>query len=125
MKVSDKMISGIGLDLLDIDRIKKNIENDRFMERVFSEYEREYIRARGRMAPSSAAGIFCAKEAFIKAVGHAVSLCDIRISHNESGKPLLSLAGKSADEYKNLLIHLSITHTETTASAFVVCERLE
>ena len=68
------MIIGVGFDLVDIIRIERLIGDTRFLERVFSEEEREYIASQGRGAAQSAAGMFAAKEAAAKALGIAADV---------------------------------------------------
>ena len=58
----------LGIDLLEIDRIRRSLENPRFVRRVFGAQELEQLAARGFPAQSAAA-CFCAKEAFGKALG--------------------------------------------------------
>jgi holo-[acyl-carrier protein] synthase len=115
-------IYGIGLDMLDISRVGKLIGNTRFMERVFTPGEREYIAGRGHFSAASAAGIFCAKEAFVKAAGEGLSipLRDIEVCRDGRGKPFIRLSGKTAEKYAGLSAELSITHTETAAAAVVI-----
>lgn len=118
------MIFGVGIDLLEIERMERLLQNDAFMERVFTEYERTYIAGKGRAAAASAAGMFCAKEAASKALGRglAISLQEIEVRHTEHGAPYLTLYGKAAEEYGGLTFNLSITHTGVTAGAVVTAE---
>ena len=57
----------IGVDIQKIARIKKSLESDAFAERVFTAAEREYCDSRA-LPEQSYAGMFCAKEAAVKAV---------------------------------------------------------
>ena len=59
-------ILGVGLDLCDIRRIRRAMENPRFAQRAFTQGERERIAQRGEQ---TAAGLFAAKEAVAKALG--------------------------------------------------------
>ena len=119
------MIFGIGIDLLEIERMERLLPNDAFMKCVFTEYERKYIAGKGRAAAASAAGIFCAKEAASKALGRglAIALHEIEVLHTEHGAPYLMLHGKAAEEYGGLTFNLSITHTGVTAGAVVTAEK--
>ena len=63
------MINGIGLDLCGIDRMEALVKDGRFLEKYYTPSERAYIAGRGQMAAASAAGMFAAKEAFLKAAG--------------------------------------------------------
>ena len=61
-------IHGIGTDIIETDRFlnKGALNNRRFIERCFTEGERSYLSGKGR---ESAAGLFAAKEAVVKAMG--------------------------------------------------------
>lgn len=83
------MIRGLGCDLCAISRMEKIIDDGRFLARYFSENERTYILDRVRSA-QTAAGIFAAKEAFLKAIGTGlggIALTDIEIGHTALGAP--------------------------------------
>lgn len=135
------MIIGIGTDLLDIARVRKILEQPaggRFMQRVLTLRERELALGRqGRLAEFTA-GRFAAKEAVVKAIGcgigKEISFQDLEVLPDPKGKPLcrlseaamerLSAAGIFAGaESGSIVIHLSITHTETTAMAYAIVER--
>lgn len=112
-----------GIDLVEIERIRRSAEKPAFLEKVYGERERAELAARG-FAPRHLAGAFAAKEAFSKALGTGLrgfSLHEVEILHNDLGAPyfLLSGAAKQLAESKNLEFALSITHTDTLAAAFV------
>ncbi|HAZ15606.1 MAG TPA: holo-[acyl-carrier-protein] synthase [Parachlamydiales bacterium] len=85
-------ILGLGIDIVEIDRIRKGIEEHgfRFTERLFTEEERAYCDAHVDPSPHYA-GRFAAKEAIVKALGvgfgKEVSWQDIKILNDEKGKP--------------------------------------
>ncbi|MDR1117547.1 MAG: holo-ACP synthase [Oscillospiraceae bacterium] len=118
-------VYGVGIDLLEIDRMAVNINSEPFMRRVFTPEENEYISSRKKMSAASAAGIFCAKEAFIKAVGTAVPLHGVSVSHDENGKPFILLSEELSGKYAGIAFFLSITHTDVTAAAVVVAEKTQ
>ena len=106
------MITGIGVDIVKIKRFTKI--NPRFMQRVFTDYEREYVKSKGDNERTMA-GLFAAKEAVVKAMGTGFKNFwpnAIEILHDENGIPYVSLEGKT--------VHVSITHNETDAVAFAV-----
>lgn len=74
----------IGTDIVKISRIEQSIKNEEFLNRVFTEREREYCKK-----AENYAGIFAAKEAYFKARGTGIRfpLTDIEIVHNNQGKP--------------------------------------
>ena len=63
------MILGVGVDIIEPERIERAMDNARFMERVYTESERERIAQAGRSGAQRAAGIFAGKEAAVKALG--------------------------------------------------------
>lgn len=115
------MIKGIGLDIIEISRVRKLIENQpRFVKRILT--ERECVRynelQNGRRI-EFLAGRFAAKEAFSKAfgtgIGKEISFLDIEIDYDEKGKPYII-------KPINKGVHLSITHSEEYAAAQVIIE---
>ena len=118
------MVKGLGLDLCEIARMKKLIEDDRFLHRFFNEGEIGYIRSRGKNSAQTFAGIFAAKEALCKALGTGLSfeLKDISIIHDEAGMPGYSLSGKAEELGAGDSFLLSITHDGGIAAAVCVRE---
>jgi len=94
------MIIGVGIDSLRIARMENAIKREAFLKRVFTERERRYLDGKKL----------------------AAQLTDIEILHKESGAPYAVLHGPL--EGKTAL-HISITHTEDTASAIAILEREE
>jgi len=65
---------GLGIDLCEIARIDNAIQkSDGFLQRYFTAEERSYLEGRGQMVAQSAAAMFAAKEAFLKALGTGLS----------------------------------------------------
>ncbi|MBU9723795.1 MULTISPECIES: holo-ACP synthase [Bacillaceae] len=117
------MIKGIGLDLIELERIESLSQRKQsFIKRILTEEERDkYSLLKGRRQVEYLAGRFAAKEAFAKALGTGIgkdlSFQDISIVNDLNGKPSI--------KYNNFLkekIHLSITHTSTYAAAQVIIE---
>jgi holo-[acyl-carrier protein] synthase len=128
------MIYGVGMDMLEIGRMKKILEGkagSRFIERVLTSAERDMAQERKGRLNEFVAGRFAAKEAVVKAlgcgIGQIVGFQDMEILPNSSGKPLCILSeaalkrlGFTADSTR---IHLSITHSETLAAAYAIVEQ--
>jgi holo-[acyl-carrier-protein] synthase len=115
-------IYGIGCDIADIKRVEALLKKPYNLKRIWTENELLYIKKKGDLKALSATGIFSAKEAFVKALGTGFGQIlpnEIEITHNESGKPYIKLL-KSG--FENFIIHLSISHTNENACAFVVIE---
>lgn len=122
------MIVGVGIDIIEISRIKDAIEkNTLFIDKVFTENEIEYLKSRN-FRPEYAAGRFAAKEAISKALGTGIfqySIKDIEIDRNANGKPVVILRGKAkqiAQKFGDYKIHLSISHSRENAIAYAVLE---
>lgn len=63
---------GLGVDLCQVGRIERALQGgDAFLQRFFTAGERDYLASRGQMRAQSAAAMFAAKEAFLKAVARA------------------------------------------------------
>lgn len=112
-----------GVDIIEIERIKKAIASARFLEKVYTPNERAYLKKRA-FHPQSAAGLFAAKEAVSKALGTGIgpiSFQDIEIFHDLKGKPSVRLSGAGEAQALSLQIRhmdLSISHNKTDAIAF-------
>jgi len=111
-----------GVDAVEIRRIAKSIQRPGFLRRFFSEEEQAYFESR-KTAPQTVAGHFAAKEAFSKAMGTGLAgfeLREVTVRHDERRKPFLVMEGQAAALAAGWSFSLSITHTEDTATAFVV-----
>lgn len=119
------MIIGIGIDLAEVERFRFGEEQRaRFARRVYTEEEMKYAM-RKRHWHESLAGFFAAKEATRKAFGRAIPWRWVGVAHEPSGRPVLRLYGDAArlpDRRGVRAMHLTITHTATTAAAVVVLE---
>jgi holo-[acyl-carrier protein] synthase len=93
-------IRGIGIDLVQIPRLRRVVERwqDRFLERVFTEEELAYCRARRDPVPHLAAR-FAAKEAGLKALGTGLRLGvrwrELEVRRERGQPPVLVLSGRS------------------------------
>ena len=117
----------VGIDVLDVVRMEKFVQNEHFLEKYFTPYEIEYVSKTNRQT-LSLAGIYAAKEAFLKAlgigIGGGINLSDIEIKHEASGKPYLRvLSNKSKIMLKTMNVEeikISISHSEDVATAICV-----
>jgi holo-[acyl-carrier protein] synthase len=124
------MIYGIGVDLIEIDRIRQAIERNgqRFIDRIYTDTEQAYCSQRSSF-PCYAAR-FTAKEAFLKAFGtglrKGMRWRDIEVRTDELGKPYLQLYGFLQEQCQHHGLHhmhLSLSHSSAYAIAQVVIER--
>ena len=112
----------VGVDLIEIDRVRRALERPRFRERCFTEAEREYCDSRANPAQSYAAR-FAGKEAVGKALG-----CGVRFTWKEveivgRPKPGVRLSGRTAAFAARVqagAIDLSMTHSRELAAAIAV-----
>jgi holo-[acyl-carrier protein] synthase len=127
---ASRVIAGIGVDLVSIPRLARLLERrgDAAIARFFTAAEAERCRA-SKSALESFAARFAAKEAFFKALGTGWGLggrwTEVEVVSAPSGAPGLRLSGRAAEaaaERGVIRIHLSLTHTDDTAAAFVVLE---
>jgi holo-[acyl-carrier protein] synthase len=124
------MVAGVGIDMIEIDRVAAKIEKGSgFRELVFSAKEIAYCELKADKYQHYAAR-FAAKEAFFKALGtgwlNGTSFNEVEISNNTDGKPELTLLGQTAavlKEQGELKISVSLTHLKTIASAIVIIEK--
>ena len=101
------MIYGNGIDIIDINRIRKVIDNygNRFIKRCFSISEIERSEKR-KNSVESYAKRYAAKEACAKALGtglaRGVFWKDIEVKNNQFGKPFIKLHGNAKEIFKNI-----------------------
>lgn len=124
------MILGIGTDIIKVDRLQRSIEkNERFAEKVFTTAEISYCEARASKYQSYAAR-FAAKEAVMKAIGTGwdgtINWTDIEVVLDHLGKPGILCHGATLafmDKHRITHIHLSLSHEQDYAVAYVVLEK--
>lgn len=110
---------GIGIDIVENDRVKKSIYNDRFVKRILSKEELERFNSfNEKRRLEFLSGRFAAKEAIIKCLsGYEVpSMKDLNIENDINGKPIIN--------YKNYIIILSISHEIHYSTAIAVLQEV-
>ncbi len=116
------MVVGTGIDVIEVERIRRAALQKAFLERVFTENELAYYEQRNLDA-QTLAGIFAAKEATAKALAagfNGISWRDIEILHTETGQPYAALWNAAKERMLKMggsTIHLSISHIKTLAIA--------
>jgi holo-[acyl-carrier protein] synthase len=121
------MICGLGVDLIGIARVEKLLVQGG-LERFFTPEEQAYVRGRGAAAADSAAGIFAAKEAMVKALGTGIApvgLLEVAVAHDELGAPVAVLGERALARMRVIgaaRMLLSITHAEGMAAAVAVAD---
>ena len=126
------MITGQGLDIVEIERITSVIERggDAFIHRVYTEAEIRQAESRNQAKYIYYAGRWAAKEALAKALGCGIgSRCaftDIETTNSPSGKPVMNLTGEAAKTMSKLggkRIFISVSHEASYAICNVIIER--
>lgn len=121
------MVKGIGIDIIEIKRIKNSIDkNTKFLNRIFTKKEIEFFNKRKNNI-NTIAGNFAAKEAFSKALGTGIKFSwnNIEILRDGSGKPYINLYDKAKNIFDNKRFkncHISISHNKTQAIANCIIE---
>ena len=124
------MIVGIGIDLIEVKRIREAIDKygERFLRRIYTKVEVEYCSTK-KNAAIHYAGRFAAKEAAFKAMergwGGDISWTEIEIFNEPSGAPRLVFYGKALEliqQKKVVHSYVTISHIEEHATAVVVLE---
>lgn len=116
------MITGIGLDVVELERIEKiDQRSPKFRKRILTVKElARYEQYSPSRRVEFLAGRFSAKEAFAKAkgtgIGAACNFIDIEILPDEAGKPELFFKGEKINGF------ISITHTKSIAAAQVILQ---
>ncbi|MEO5917225.1 MAG: holo-ACP synthase [Luteolibacter sp.] len=118
-------IFGIGIDVVEVERIASAIERhgEPFLTKLFTASERSYCEAQNKPALHYAAR-FAAKEAVSKALGTGIGgqagWLDLEITRDPAGAPKLLLQGAAADfaEQNGITeIQISLTHAREYAAA--------
>ena len=118
------MILGIGNDLVEIKRVEKACQKKAFLDRYYTDAERELCAGKA----SKLAGNFAVKEAVAKAFGtgfRGFEAKEIEVLRDELGKPYLNLYAGARKRYIDMgaiSIYVSISNTEEYVSAFAVLE---
>lgn len=127
------MILGVGTDLCDIRRIEQTLarHGERFVQRIYTEEERQKAEKRGDARASRYAMFFAAKEACAKALGTGfrqnVYWRDLKVGNLPSGQPIMTLSNGALNRLQSLTpdgyeakIDISLTDEYPLAHAMVV-----
>jgi holo-[acyl-carrier protein] synthase len=121
-------VIGVGVDAVEIERFRRSLERTPTMRtRLFTAEELEYVAPKSDPVPSLAAR-FAAREAVMKALGvglGAFGFHEAWVRRAESGVPSLVLTGAAAALAEAAGVsrwHLSLTHSDLIAIAYVIAE---
>lgn len=107
------MITGLGIDVVEVARIERAMRRPGFLQRILTPAEQALD-----LTPSRVAGRWAAKEALAKAIDLALTWQDIEILNDAQGKPVVTFANPP----KGLTVHVSISHERGLAAAVAVVE---
>ncbi len=125
-------IIGVGVDIVNNNRLKKLVKNKSFIKRVFTIYEQKIsIKIKNKINFFSKR--FAAKEAFSKATGLGISknlhFKDIEIKNNINGDPSINLKNSTVKylnkklKVKSFTTNLSLSDEKNYSIAFVIIEK--
>jgi holo-[acyl-carrier protein] synthase len=113
------MIVGVGIDVVDICRLKESLERTPDLKtKLFTESEQS-------KSIQSLAARFAAKEALIKALNaeNGILWHEAEVVNLEGGKPEFIFYGAVAALVNGAKVHLSISHDAGLATAIVIVEQ--
>ncbi len=124
------MILGIGIDIIEVERIQASNERfgERFLNRILHPNEIRYCMSYKTPAPFLAVR-FAAKEAISKAfgtgIGGELGWRDMEIGRKESGEPFVILhegGQKLLESRGGGRVLISLSHTQVYAAAVAILE---
>lgn len=124
------MIDGIGVDIIEIERIQRSIDEygESFLAKLFTVKEIQYCSSKPFPTQHYAAR-FAAKEALSKAIATGWSgefeWKNVEVVNSPAGKPDFVFYGETASVLKGHSVFLSMSHSENTVIAFVVIEKVK
>jgi holo-[acyl-carrier protein] synthase len=126
--VAELEIYGIGVDLIEVNRIKSAIEKSPgFIKKTYTDSEVKYCSGKLQNAYISYAQRFAAKEAVSKSlrtgIGKNIHLNEIEVTNLHSGEPVINLYGMTkayCDKLAIMDIKITLSGTEEHAIAFAI-----
>ncbi len=115
-----------GTDIIEIDRIRKSIDQDskNFINKIYTENEIEYCESKSSAKYQHYAARFAAKEAIFKAISNnlsnrfELSWKDAEVINDKNGRPRIEFINKKIEHLRS--IEISISHCREYATANVV-----
>ena len=113
------MITGVGVDIIEVERIKKAVQNKRFLNRIFTKNEIKE-QEKSKIRYQRLATRFAAKEAIKKALNIPLIWKEIEIMRDKNGKPKVNFYNETKKLVKDKKVLVSLSHTKKYAIAFVI-----
>ena len=113
----------IGTDIIEVNRIKNAMENEKFVLRVFTSKEIEYCESKGPAKYQHYAARFAGKEAVFKSISlffedkYEIDWKSVEILNDKNGRPYINIL---EDKIKNIEIDISLSHIKETAIATAI-----
>ena len=124
------MVIGIGIDIIEIDRIKTSIETygNRFLSKIYTPIEIDYCNSKANKFQHYAAR-FAAKEAIYKALATGwqkdLHWQDIEIINQPTGMPVASLKGKLKKFLSNEMdLKISLSHSNNYVTCVAIIYKI-
>ena len=124
------MVIGIGIDIIEIDRIKTSIETygNRFLSKIYTPIEIDYCNSKANKFQHYAAR-FAAKEAIYKALATGwqkdLHWQDIEIINQPTGMPVASLKGKLKKFLSNKMdLKISLSHSNNYVTCVAIIYKI-
>jgi holo-[acyl-carrier protein] synthase len=115
------ILPSLGIDLVEVERIAKHLDDAAFLERIFTDNELAECLKRAK-AEESLAARWATKEAVAKALGTGIgeflAFRDVEVLTVPGKGPRVRIHGPYAAF--PMRISVSLTHTSTTAAAVVM-----
>jgi holo-[acyl-carrier protein] synthase len=120
----------VGADFQEIDEVRRSMETfgDRYIHRIYTDYEIEDCWGRPGATDRALAARFAAKEAMFKILTSGnpwASWREVEVRRLESGRRAIALSGAAAEQAAAqgiATISLSLSQSGATAAAVVVAE---
>lgn len=122
------MIVGTGVDIIEVQRVKNALDTwgERFLKRVFTQRELDYVNTK-RFSHESLAARFACKESVLKAFGDAkkgIRLNNIEVLNDSKGKPEIVLHAEAKEfaarnRLDNIIVSMSHTSNYAVSSAIL------
>ena len=133
------MIVGLGIDIVDSNRIKKIYDKygEKFLNKIYTKNEINHITQNKNKLIYKLANRFAAKEAFYKALGHSKldaipNWKEAEILNSIGGKPFIKVFGQAEKLCLDLIpkdcsykLHISLSDEKNYSNAIVIIESLE